>query len=237
MNEEKKLTAGQIEYRKYKQYFKDRYQKRKLEYQLDSLNYAKKKKDEINKLFGTKCNFCRREPKNRDYQLHEIYYKKHLYLPSYYLNNKDDFICLCYRCHKGIHFCYEKLSINNDEFLKLLKDKKPKIIIPYKSVSRYEVDKAWNDKYKILFKEKKMSQLEILDEVFGKKCFICEGKSERRERHLHEINDKKHSYHISYYMVNKKDFVPLCFNCHKGVHFCYDFLGFSWKDILGYIKK
>lgn len=57
---------------------------------------------EILKLFGTICILCGKNPVKR-VQIHEIYGKRHPRRLKYYLEHKEDFVCLCYQCHRMVH--------------------------------------------------------------------------------------------------------------------------------------
>ncbi len=54
------------------------------------------------KLFGTTCVLCNKNPVKR-VQIHEIHGKRHPRRLKYYLEYKEDFVCLCYRCHRMVH--------------------------------------------------------------------------------------------------------------------------------------
>lgn len=72
-------------------------------------------------------------------------------------------------------------------------------------------------------------------ELLGNKCRICGRRNEygNRKQRLaaHEIYGKKHKQRRKYIIEHYKDFVILCYQCHKGVHFCMKYLGLMWKEI------
>jgi hypothetical protein len=70
-------------------------------------------------------------------------------------------------------------------------------------------------------------------EVLGNKCKICKIIiSNSRMVFFHEINGKSHVPDVHYTLKHIKDFVPLCWKCHLGVHFCMRQLGLSWYEII-----
>lgn len=72
-------------------------------------------------------------------------------------------------------------------------------------------------------------------EILGQKCIIC-GEEHKKSGWIrfiqyHEIRGKKHESDPLYILNHIEDFVPLCVNCHKGVHFTMKYLGLSWDEI------
>jgi predicted HNH restriction endonuclease len=38
-------------------------------------------------------------------------------------------------------------------------------------------------------------------------------------------------------LMNGDDFAQLCFNCHKAVHWCMEYLGFDWEKIKSLVTE
>lgn len=58
-------------------------------------------------------------------------------------------------------------------------------------------------------------QREELKKIIGSKCFIC---GIEKFIHFHEIHGKEHRISYYYYIKHPKDFVPLCYHCHRAFH-------------------
>lgn len=76
---------------------------------------------------------------------------------------------------------------------------------------------------------------QYLDKELGDRCFFCDG---RNNLASHRKDGEEH-YKISYMglerlrnEVTRKDYVRLCYPCHKGTHWAMQHLGVSWDDIL-----
>lgn len=85
-----KMLAKRREY-----YYKNKEKARKY-----GREYSKKLKKELVKLLGSKCIVCSSQ---KLVCFHEIHGKKHPLNYSYVKNHIEDFVCLCYRCHKTVH--------------------------------------------------------------------------------------------------------------------------------------
>ena len=52
-------------------------------------------------------------------------------------------------------------------------------------------------------------------ELIGNKCFVC---GEIKHIMFHEIHNKRHPISMKYYFYHLKDFIPLCYRCHRTLH-------------------
>lgn len=77
---------------------------------------------------------------------------------------------------------------------------------------------------------------EEADQIFGTKCYICQGE---RKIVLHEKNGIKHPCDCTARIAIKKrnDYVRLCTGCHKAVHWCMNYFGMTWVDIIQHIRE
>jgi len=96
------------------------YYKHRLEINIRRKALYEQRRQEIKRLIGDKCIICGNK---KNICFHEIYGKKHIknggytYL-LYIIENHNDFVCLCYWCHKIIHHIERKiLDINKLEIL------------------------------------------------------------------------------------------------------------------------
>ena len=64
------------------------------------------------------------------------------------------------------------------------------------------------------WKEKK--KLEV-QRILGYKCALCNSTKGRIE--YHEIHGKRHTESFAYILKHIEDFVPLCWKCHRTIHF------------------
>lgn len=67
--------------------------------------------------------------------------------------------------------------------------------------------------------------------TIGKQCVFCKHSG---RIYFHEIHGKPHLANmngLTYMRKHADDFVPLCYNCHKAVHWCMKFLQMEWKEI------
>jgi hypothetical protein len=71
-------------------------------------------RDKIDKKMGAKCVFCGRGRNETIISYHEIYGREHPYYGLhgllYVLSHIDDFITLCFDCHRAIHFIARRLN-------------------------------------------------------------------------------------------------------------------------------
>jgi predicted HNH restriction endonuclease len=99
-NPEHKKRHRELCRKNQKLYYK-RHKSKILNYQKDyKIKYRKKRREKLLKVFGDKCSIC---GSNHNIHLHEIYGKNHSYSLTYVLNHKEDFIPLCYYCHRAWH--------------------------------------------------------------------------------------------------------------------------------------
>lgn len=105
--------------RKVLQYQKDycsspEVKEKRRKYSRDRYNYYKQK---VRNVLGTKCAICGREGIEQNKLgkpficYHEIHGKPHRCDFEYILKHKEDFICLCWKCHRIIH----RLAIDFDK--------------------------------------------------------------------------------------------------------------------------
>ena len=92
-------------------------------------------------------------------------------------------------------------------------------------ISRRKRQKEWRHRRNLKAKE--------LYKKIGKKCFICDSIVRLV---CHRKDGKPHVKFSGMSMkmiekVNPKEYVRLCYPCHYGVHWVYDYLSFSWEDI------
>lgn len=77
-------------------------------------------------------------------------------------------------------------------------------------------------------KERSKKQMMKIRNVLGDKCVFCGSKENIC---YHEIYGKKHVTSKQYILEHLEDFVPLCYGCHRGTHFCMKQLKLTWKQI------
>ena len=88
-------------------------------------------------------------------------------------------------------------------------------------------------KYAIIWNKKIKEKIE---NVFGNKCKICI--REHRKLCYHEKNGEKHlKSGLSYIYNNPEKFTRLCEQCHRGVHFLMDVLGWKWTEIEKFLRE
>lgn len=70
-------------------------------------------------------------------------------------------------------------------------------------------------KNKEIIQKKRRKEKEKFYQLIGNKCIIC-GNDKRIA--FHEKNGKEHKFRPSYYLEHFKDFITLCYFCHKTIH-------------------
>lgn len=74
----------------------------------------------------------------------------------------------------------------------------------------------------------------IINEHLGIKCVFC-GYQDRLVTHRKDNKEHKRLMGLSIsdllMELKSKEYVYVCFHCHKGIHWCIEHLGFSWKKI------
>lgn len=86
------------------------YQAHKKKQNKDRLEGYRRKRREALKLLGSVCFFCGRDTKRMT--IHEKSGKGHKGTAVYLVFKfPDDFVLLCYPCHKTVHWCMEYLNM------------------------------------------------------------------------------------------------------------------------------
>jgi hypothetical protein len=106
-----------------------------------------------------------------------------------------------------------------------------KFLTPEERESRKrETNKRCRENYKKKLKRK-------LDELIGSSCYICHSE---RSLVAHEVYGIPHNGNGADQFVDAfdrpKDFVRLCYSCHKGVHWVMRWFNMSWKEIISKIR-
>ena len=73
----------------------------------------------------------------------------------------------------------------------------------------------YKERNRINRKKKETEIREILYRLIGRKCAVC---GTEQCVHFHEIHGKEHQFTFQYYLDNAKDFITLCYPCHKTIH-------------------
>ena len=94
--------------------------------------------------------------------------------------------------------------------------------------------KEYNNKYD----EKTRIEKQKLYKKIGRTCFIC---GSTKVLSCHQKNCKPHREiaNLTFRQVQKEnpnDYVRLCFKCHYGVHWAFNYLGLSWENIKEQLK-
>ena len=77
-------------------------------------NYYKKYNEKIDKILGTSCYICGSKIKP---EKHNKKIENHSAAKSNYIENPDDFVLLCHRCHHVIHWMNDKLGLGWEQIL------------------------------------------------------------------------------------------------------------------------
>jgi len=88
--------------------------------------YNQKMQERLRELLGVNCVICGKERINFQefrcgFVFHEIHGKSHIDTYSYILNHLQDFVLLCWRCHRFIHYFARSDKKNIEELLRLLR--------------------------------------------------------------------------------------------------------------------
>lgn len=96
------------------------------------------------------------------------------------------------------------------------------------SAERKEYHNKWNRE------DRQRKRTEAL-ELFGRKCCLCGRASPEKHLVFHRKDGLRHSLSNTAGLVlkNPKDWALVCrYRCHIGVHFCMNYLGMKWKEIV-----
>lgn len=142
-------------------------------------------------------------------------------------------------CIHGIspkYKCKECMKLYNKLYLERWRDKKENREYIKKYKRKYNREhpekvkawqKTWNikrqntpkirEKYIRYSREWRKSQIKKLKNLIGDKCIICDS---AENIIFHEIHGKSHKSASQTLYVEKhwKDFIPLCFRCHRAIH-------------------
>jgi hypothetical protein len=73
-------------------------------------------KNRIEEIIGKYCSICGKDNEC----FHEIHGREHVHSYKYILDNINDFVPLCYKCHKGLHVIKSFNKIENKNERKLI---------------------------------------------------------------------------------------------------------------------
>lgn len=78
---------------------------------------------------------------------------------------------------------------------------------------------------------------QLIQKYLGDKCVICNGKK-RLIAHRKDGLKHKKFYELKIknldLELNSDNYVLICYNCHKGVHWCMNYLNLNWNQIMGH---
>ena len=114
----------------------------------------------------------------------------------------------------------QKWRIKNKEYISIYDKKRSKFPMRMKYVREY------NQKRRINFKI-------LVQEALGVKCVICKAPM----KHYHEIYSKSHPGGYEYIFNHLWDFVPVCWQCHRGIHWLMSVCNKDWPEIYPILKS
>lgn len=84
-------------------------------------------------------------------------------------------------------------------------------------LSKLAVDKEYKQEIALkLLSWKEKCKLKV-QQILGFQCALCGSTKGRLE--YHEIHGKRHTESFAYILKHIKDFIPLCWKCHRTIHF------------------
>ena len=90
-------------------------------------------------------------------------------------------------------------------------------------------------------RERRARMSKLRDELLGTKCFFCGGdkclQSHRKDGEPHKTDTLYFNPDTLKQEEFAEDFVRLCMHCHRGVHWCMKWLGYTWDNLLSHVKS
>ena len=112
----------------WKEYMGKWYKRKREKWRLYLRDYLRDKRKEILKTLGIKCKLCNKECGIQSDKLHKRFYHfheksggKHDNHAYYVLSHLEDFVLLCPRCHKGVHWLMDIFNLKWGEIENMVK--------------------------------------------------------------------------------------------------------------------
>ena len=188
-------------------------------------------------LFGEVCFLC---GEKRKIAIHNKYGEEHHQDALWRLHflkslNPNDWVALCIPCHRGVHWMMDELHqewqyIENSKGLVRRSDQENnRLEIPKKnelSSTRYiELKKMYGNDIEKLRRA-----------IFGDKCYFCGTHYTKKRVSIHRKDGRPHEVKLTVYekyfrTLDPTEWVALCQNHHRQVHWAMEVLGLSWTDL------
>jgi hypothetical protein len=202
--------------------------------------YVKKRLQRIKDLrkekFGTKCRIC---GKSQDLAIHKkdgvehnkdfLWIKKNLESV-----NTDDWVALCISCHRGTHWMMDRYEYDWDAIESQAKEPaKQRNMEPLELPSE---DTPSSREYLEIRDDYPGDTEALRGALFGVSCYFCGNHYEKRRLPIHRKDGRPHKEKLTkkekyFRTLNPSEWVSLCNDDHRHVHWAMDILNLEWDDL------
>lgn len=194
------------------------------------------------RLFGTKCKICgvskedektiaihRKDGALHDYsELWRIKFLKSL--------NPEEWVALCVRCHRGVHWIMNNLDKTWRTVEACLSMKITNIPSKRKCLELPSNTAISSDQYEKIKPTFHGTPEELKRVLFGGNCHYCGNDYGKRRLVLHRKDGTHHHSRLTerekyFRTLNPKEWVTLCQKCHVYVHWGMNSLSMGWNDL------
>ncbi len=194
-------------------------------------------------LFGKECRICGEERKiihKKDGEEHE---PSDLWRLSILKSvNPDEWAALCIPCHLGVHWMMNNYDTNWSQLETQSTDVRnsPQNIREPLELPTDQTPST--PEYLKLKSEFQGNRRELRMALFGEKCHFCGIHYEEKRIAIHRKDGRPHAERLTVYekyfrTLNPDEWVSLCQNHHRFVHWTMDTLGLQWDDLKNFKIK
>jgi len=186
--------------------------------------------------FGTRCRICE---ETKHLSIHkkdgEEHNKEFLWRKMNLENvNPEEWAALCISCHRGTHWMMNRYGKDWDSIEALAtKPAKPRNLEPLELPSK---DTPSSPEY-LAIKDNSEGDTEALRRaLFGETCYFCNTHYENKKVPIHRKDGRPHQEKLTkkevfFRTLDPKEWVALCNEHHRQVHWAIESLNLDWEDL------
>ena len=201
-----------------------------------SNSYRLEAKELREAIFGRECKICNASQDERMLAVHRK--DGALHKPEVVWNpeslrslHPEDWVMLCPRCHRAVHWSKTYLSMKWQDFSRVSNNEE---------LDSYQTKKTIEQNSREVDSVESIRTLRF--SVFGDECAICNRDAENHKLVLHRKDGKSHHRNSTWteeFLQNAivDDWVMLCDRCHTGVHWFMEYYDVKWYWIKKHLSE
>ena len=186
--------------------------------------------------FGSKCRLCGKSKglviHRKDGEEHDkdfLWRKTNLEIV-----NPEEWAVLCIACHRGTHWMMDNCGTDWDEIESLAA--KPVKTLKLEPLELPNEDTPSSPEY-LAIKDSFEGDTEALRRaIFGEKCYFCGTHFKEKKVSIHRKDGRPHAEKLTkrekyFRTLNPNEWVALCNEHHRHVHWAMDTLNLDWSNL------